>query len=445
MAPVCQGDESFGQHVEVLLQSRVNAEVGVLIGRPGNRDIFLLLLPTPHEGNTAPVELQSVTDSSSKKKKKAQPDAQVHLAVDSITEHAAQVAAMLPGGLSVMGLYLYGPEAAFSNATSQLCKALDGMVAASSTTADKLLFISSQSRNFLCKHRAAGAPSSATLPVCEFKLVPSLSGFSIMTCRHCVSMILPILDKMQALSTNVESLIAAECQRITNGIGTTQGSMASSSTTVGDLQQPLQVELLCPPSCCDTTQAADVKEASVSGRVVLEGVLHGRAMVHKKDMLSTAVDLLKADLVSSLQTRLDILMAEAEEVSESNEAGGARHAILQSTSESSTYISLRLPTRVFFPVQDTLSFCDYLASGESMTDATCRLQPLLGKQANLSQMQNPEGTAGMMYSTKQMQVWTACPVPCNNQSWLPCNLSTAVLSSTVIAFSAAAVAFYSQS
>ncbi len=59
----------------------------------------------------------------------------------------------------------------------------------------------------------------------------------------------------------------------------------------------------------------------------------------------------QADLVSSLQARLDIIMAEAEEVLESNEGGGARHVILQPTSESSTYISLRLPTRVFFPVQ----------------------------------------------------------------------------------------------
>ncbi|DBA67140.1 TPA: hypothetical protein ACH3X2_001463 [Trebouxia sp. C0005] len=445
MAPVCQGDESFGQYIEVLLQSRVNAEVGMLIGRPGNRDAFLLLLPTPHEGNTAPVELQSVTDSSSKKNKKAQPDAQVQLAVDTITEHAAQVAAMLPGGLSAMGLYLYGPEAAFANATSQLCKALDGMVAASSIHAEKLLFISSQSRKFLCKHHAAGTPSSATLPVCEFKLVPSLSGFSIMTCRHAVRMTLPILDNMQALSTNVEALIAAECQRINNSIGTTQGSMASSSSTVGDLQQPLQVELLCPPCCCDTTEAADVKKASVSGRVVLEGVLHGRAMVHKKDMLSTAVDLLKADLVSSLQARLDIIMAEAEEALKSTEAGGARHAILQSTAGSSTYITLRLPTRVFFLVQDTLSFCDYLASGESITDATCRLQPLLGKQADLSQMQTPEGTGEVVHSTKQMQIWTACPLPCKTRPWMPCNLTTTVLSSAVVAFSAAAVAFYSQS
>lgn len=59
----------------------------------------------------------------------------------------------------------------------------------------------------------------------------------------------------------------------------------------------------------------------------------------------------QADLVSSLQARLDVLMGEAEQASESNEAGGAKHAILQSTSQSSTYISLRLPTRVFFPVQ----------------------------------------------------------------------------------------------
>jgi hypothetical protein len=65
----------------------------------------------------------------------------------------------------------------------------------------------------------------------------------------------------------------------------------------------------------------------------------------------------QADLVSSLQARLDIIMAEAEEVLESSEAGGARHAILQSTSESSTYISLRLPTRVFFPVQVLDPFC----------------------------------------------------------------------------------------
>ena len=117
------------------------------------------------------------------------------------TAHQETSSFVLPAaGLSAMGLYLYGPEAAFANATSKLCKVLDGMVAASSTHAEKLLFISSQSRKFLCKHRAAGTPSSATLPVCEFKLVPSLSGLSIMTCRctsqmHARCVVLPVLHR----------------------------------------------------------------------------------------------------------------------------------------------------------------------------------------------------------------------------------------------------------
>lgn len=83
-----------------------------------------------------------------------------------------------------MGVYLYGPEAAFSNATHQLGQVLDGITSGAATAADKLLFISSQPRKFLCKQRPAGAASSAALPVCEFKLAPVLSGFSVMTCRY---------------------------------------------------------------------------------------------------------------------------------------------------------------------------------------------------------------------------------------------------------------------
>lgn len=48
-------------------------------------------------------------------------------------------------------------------------------------------------------------------------------------------------------------------------------------------------------------------------------------------------------------------------------------------------------------LQDTLSFCDYLASGESMADATCRLQPLLGKQADLSQVSFCSGSLEIVY------------------------------------------------
>lgn len=46
----------------------------------------------------APAVLQAAQENSSKKQKKAQPDMQVQLSMDTIVEHAVQVAAMLPGG-----------------------------------------------------------------------------------------------------------------------------------------------------------------------------------------------------------------------------------------------------------------------------------------------------------------------------------------------------------
>lgn len=106
-------------------------------------------------------------------------------------------------------------------------------------------------------------------------------------------MILPVLDSMQALSTHVEAAMTAESRRIHNSIGHIQGNLASNPATVNDLQQPLEVELMCAPACVDTAEAADSKGSSVTGRVVLEGVLHGRAMVNKKDSVAAAVEMLK--------------------------------------------------------------------------------------------------------------------------------------------------------
>ena len=108
---------------------------------------------------------------------------------------------------------------------------------------------------------------------------------------------IPVLDSTQQLSTHVEAAISAESQRIQQSIGSIHGSIATSSTLVADMQQPLSVELLSPPACCSTAEQRSTIEASVSGRVLLEGVLHGRAMVSKKDTLAAAVDLLKVSAI----------------------------------------------------------------------------------------------------------------------------------------------------
>ena len=102
-----------------------------------------------------------------------------------------------------------------------------------------------------------------------------------------------MLDSTQQLSSHVEAAISAESQRIQQSIGSIHGTIATSSTLVADMQQPLVVDMLSPPACCCTAEQRDTKEASVSGRVLVEGVLHGRAMVNKKDTLAEAVEFLK--------------------------------------------------------------------------------------------------------------------------------------------------------
>lgn len=90
-----------------------------------------------------------------------------------------------------------------------MCQILDGMTFGAATAADKLLFISSQSRKFLCKQHSAGTPSSAALPVCEFKLGPMLPSFSTITSRsagnssperkNCVANLVPDCTAIQEL------------------------------------------------------------------------------------------------------------------------------------------------------------------------------------------------------------------------------------------------------
>lgn len=104
---------------------------------------------------------------------------------------------------------------------------------------------------------------------------------------------LPVLDNAQQLSCHMEAAISAESRRIQQSVGSIQDTIASSSTLVSEMQQPLVVQLLSPPSCCCTAEQRDTTEASVSGHVVVKGVLHGRAMVNKKDTLAAAVGFLK--------------------------------------------------------------------------------------------------------------------------------------------------------
>ena len=113
-------------------------------------------------------------------------------------------------------------------------------------------------------------------------------------CSHNVSLAIPVLESVQALSTHMEAAIAAETQRIRSSIAVHEGSIPNSSLPVGDIALASSISLLSPPACCNQAlpSSAD-QQATVSGRVLLEGTLFGHAQVQKKDTWGAAVDMLK--------------------------------------------------------------------------------------------------------------------------------------------------------
>lgn len=439
MPSACQGDELLGQHVEKLVTSRAEVEVGVLIGRNGSRATILSLLSTSQQGNAnQPASLQATEDKSSKKQKKAQQDMLVQLDVDAIVDHATQVAAMLPGGISAMGLYFYGPDASFNSAATQLCKALDSMSAGIAEPADKLLTISSQTQKFLCKQRPPGSASTASLAVCDFKLAHCLQSFIPLQCSHHVSMTTPVLASTQALSTHIETAVTAETERIRSSTAVYQGSIPSSSSAVGEIALAPTITLLYPPACQDTTDPSSSQQATVSGRIVLDGMLSGRALVHKKDTWDAAVDMLKADLIASLQARMDIVMAEAENSEGSNNIEDAQHPLLMPAAHAIANVTISLPSQLSFPAHP-VDFFDYQAAGESRADVTARIQGLLGHHAQ-AQARTTESEATALQTSKPLSQWDPSPAQVTTKSRFS-GLALACAAAVAIALLAVGIAF----
>lgn len=114
-------------------------------------------------------------------------------------------------------------------------------------------------------------------------------------CRHHIHIEVPCISGQQSLAEQVEAAASAECQRIQLGTGIIQGKVASSTLTVANLSadSSSDAELLCPSAVYRTSDPQPGQQDIVTGRLLLTGTLHARAIVNKKDSLATAMDLIK--------------------------------------------------------------------------------------------------------------------------------------------------------
>ncbi|EFJ42567.1 hypothetical protein VOLCADRAFT_107202 [Volvox carteri f. nagariensis] len=241
MARTCQADDALEKQFETLLKHQAGPEVGLLVGKhaTGAKSLLYGTIRTPIQDGFDPIAISGVSDgssgagASSKASKKASGrtggsgapsgGAAVSLEVEWITEHARQVARMLPGVItspSASGGCLgrkggQGPCGALR--PDQLCGLLAGLAsfclpsrhpvapaAATHTTASGgdeqqhllLLHIDASSRRQALRALAVSAASAAvsaqTLRPVDMRFAPVLGSLVLLRCWHGVDLALPV-------------------------------------------------------------------------------------------------------------------------------------------------------------------------------------------------------------------------------------------------------------
>lgn len=446
MARPVQAEDAITEYFEGLINQRVAAEVGLLIGKPvvGSRSLLLAVVPSPEQEGQPAVTISATgaASSSSSKGKKGGGGgggATARLEPDWIAEHARQVSRMMPGGLEVLGLYLLAPEAAWGSAVGQMCSALATMAADASSSgggggagADGgpdggargqllLLHVDATTRKMTARACACEpAPSPSSLKVVDLRSGSAAGSLVRLTARHTVDALMPALaganrprgERQLLLQQLAESLVDAEAARLAGAVvalgggGGSGGAAAplSPGDVLGDLLPPeaglgssTEAQIYCAPAAAAAAAAAGAAGAApLLGATSLRGDVCSVAFVHKREPAARALSELKADIVKSLRTRLELLVEEAlaaaeEQEDQQQQGKGQQQQAVQKPAAHPLLLPaaagrparLSLPRRVLMPWRvaggaATVQVCDYLAEGEGVEAAAGRAQELLG-------------------------------------------------------------------
>ncbi|XP_048439652.1 protein odr-4 homolog isoform X3 [Pyrus x bretschneideri] len=332
-----------------LEKSSTPVQVGLLIGKLSNsldRGFVFDLIPTPpNDAGAAPCSVLEPAKDDKRKgpKPKSQPSDSFSLSIDKdwVAEHARQVSRMLMGGMKVVGIYIWASDSAFKNSNITLCQTVMGVAKAAPLSEidwdERLLIhICYSPRRWACRNCAVASNiTSSSLRPCDFKMGRVLNSLQHFRCMYNFDIRLPIFHKN---SSNLQTFSEA----LRHGI---------------------------------SVHAKDLRSA--------------------KAMFDGNLD----DIITSLQSRLDIICDEADGEAGPTETSGQQardgadtqeprdgissetpvsQIVLQSFRQSG---NLSLPRRVFVPWLAGTFVCDYLQPSETFEVLKDRCVELLSMEA----------------------------------------------------------------
>ncbi|XP_062029685.1 uncharacterized protein LOC133745603 isoform X2 [Rosa rugosa] len=419
------GEETQLKLAEARLEqsSSTPAQVGLVIGKLSStldRGFVFDLVPTPPNDAGAPPCSLVEPDKRKGLKPKSQSSDSHSLSIDKdwVAEHARQVSRMLVGGMKVVGIYIWISDNAFKNSNIVLCQTVMGVAKAAPLSESDwderlLIHICYSPRRWTCRNcMVTSNITSSSLRPCDFKMGRVLTSLQRFRCMYNFDIRLPISHKnssnVQTMSEALRHEISVHAKYLKSAKAMLDGNLVvhNDLSTSDGLHE---VELLLP--FVEDTEVCSQKDAL--GVLAFRGSVCSFAYLNIREPISQAVADIKDDIITSLQSRLDIICDEADgetgpidtgiekarDDADSQEVGDGissgtpvSQIVLQSLRKA---CGLSLPRRVFIPWLAGTFVCDYLQPSETFEVLKDRCVELLSMEVptDASKILEPEREA----------------------------------------------------
>jgi len=393
-------------------------QVGLVIGHPCAEDQLVGLIPTPFpEAVDDPPQPPQERPTSATAGNSKQPLSPVEtLDPEWTSEHAKQVYRMLPGGLKIMGAYLFADTRALSAMLPTMHRFLHSIREAAGYHQKDgpseliLLLIASDTKTYTAKRIDITNKKGNTRPA-ELVFQTFASSFHCFVSSVNISFSVP-LAQGQSLGHQIKEALDLEAKELRNGVVLVNGtrvdedaligpdtgkrdkksgkSKSNSKALTGNAVHKVEIFTEGLPS---SLKGARSSKGSI-GVFSYTGTIHCRAYCHPKDSYGTAIAAIKDDICKTLAVRLDFLCEELErQQGDRDKTKMATHFNPFGDYKRPPILEQRwgLPQRVFFPFVGQIHLSDYLMPFETIqTDCIERVKALLDLKVSEKDLISPE-------------------------------------------------------
>ncbi|XP_028973133.2 protein odr-4 homolog isoform X5 [Esox lucius] len=254
-----------------------------------------------------------------------------HLDVEWVTEHARQVSRMLPGGLSILGVFLVTvPELSkeAQNILRQLIFAVDKHISKGrlwsltneDVTEKVALHICTETRKTVCRTFDIRDPKSSAKPADWKYQLGVCTSWQVLTCSVGLDLLIPVLD-MRVLPQDMEKCMKEGlkiwAKQIEVGLCLINGKILADETEIvagqkknaKPVQQTFQAQILIPMAEPPSVQTSTVLVKMCSGSLSLKGMVHCRAYLQSnKSRVKDAAKVIKRDIINTVSSRVEMFL-----------------------------------------------------------------------------------------------------------------------------------------